>query len=128
MDFKINVPTTFDVKYVSVSIAVRYEEEDIPNDFPLRDGDIWNATIEVETGKILNWPKGQDGYLQMKVCDEGTYHLLDADKNMVASIVDNYVPNQLIPGEFGDYVELDINADGVIKNWPKNPSFQDFAE
>lgn len=127
---KARVPTiiTIDVPYVHVTLPVRYEEEDIPNDFPLRDGDTWAATIEIDTGRILEWPKGIEGKIgNMKVCDEGIYTLLDTDKNEIRTL-ESYVPHGLIPGEYGDYVALDIGADGIIKNWPKNLSLNDFYE
>jgi hypothetical protein len=41
---------------------------------------------------------------------------------------DGYVPNDLVPGSYGDYVELSINEEGVITNWPKNPSVDEFFD
>jgi hypothetical protein len=106
-----------DIKKVKVSVAVRYDEEDIPNDFPMRSGNMWNATIDIETGKILDWPQGQSGNLHMKVCDEGSYYLLDENDEEVLSIEGDYVPNGLIPGTYGDYIDLKIDSTGTITNW-----------
>jgi len=106
-----------DIKKVRVSVAVRYDEEDIPNDFPMRSGNMWNATIDIETGKILDWPQGKSGNLHMKVCDEGSYYLLDENDEEVLSIEGDYVPNGLIPGTYGDYIDLKIDSTGTITNW-----------
>lgn len=115
-----------DVKAVIIDIPVRYDEEDIPNDFPLREGDRWKATINVETGQIQDWPQGKSGSFDMKVCDEGTYTLIDQEGNEVAKIDEDYVPNGLVPGSYGDYVELDIDENGIVTNWKDHPDFSEF--
>jgi hypothetical protein len=106
-------------------VPVRYQEEDIPNDFPLRQGDMWDATVDIDTGKIQNWPQGKTGDMHMKVCDGGTYTLLDKDGKSLAEIAD-YIPNSVVPGEYGDYIELKIDATGTITNWPKDPDVGKF--
>ncbi|MBB04100.1 MAG: hypothetical protein CML03_01010 [Pseudooceanicola sp.] len=122
----------YDIEKLVINVSPRHigdgDDDDMPTDFPgLDDGKAnWLATIDVETGRILGWPEGDARELHIKVCDTGTYTLYDASGESVASIVDNYVPNNLIPGEYGDYIILSINGDGVITNWPKNPSFEDF--
>lgn len=126
MKLTINKPTEVEVTAVRIVVAVRYGEDDIPNDFPLRRGDIWEAVVDIATGKIRDWPVGQEGNLRMKVCDEGSYYLIDPVGATVASIKDDYVPHELIPGEFGDYIDLEINEDGIITNWPKNPELSTF--
>jgi hypothetical protein len=122
----ITVQKEVEIKFVKVALAVRYDEEDMPNDFPLRSGDMWNATIEIDTGKILDWPAGKSGEFYMKVCDCGNYYLLDENKAVVASIEEDYVPNGVIPGEYGDYAEFKINESGIVKNWPKSPRLDAF--
>jgi hypothetical protein len=116
------------VKTLKVEIAVRYGEEDIPNNFPLRKGDMWNATIDIDEGRVIDWPKGQKGYLNMKVSDEGTYMLYDANGTIVKALEQDYVPNKLLPGKYGDYIELCINENGLITNWYSQPSLSDFFE
>lgn len=116
-----------DISYVQVILPVRYEEEDIPNDFPLRTGDVWKATIAIDNGQIQEWPKGVDGHIRnMKVCDEGVYKLLNHAGEEIVSLECDYVPNGLIPGQYGDYVTLQINSEGVITNWPKEPDVDRF--
>lgn len=124
MKFKIWKQVEIEVVFVEVHLPVRYGEEDIPNDFPLRTGDMWNAVIEMSTGKILDWPIGQEGSLSLKVCDEGVYVLFDAEQQELARKQD-YVPS-CVPGRYGDYVELEINEHGYVTNWPKSPDIDEF--
>lgn len=122
----IKVEKEVEIYAVKVCVAVRYDEEDIPNDFPLREGDVWNAIITIDEGRVIGWPEGQKGHLAMKVCDQGSYHLLDSDYNTILSIEDDCVPNKLIPGKYGDYIDLQIGVGGLVGNWYKNPSIADF--
>jgi hypothetical protein len=122
----IKVEKEVEIKYVKVQVPVRYEEEDIPNNFPLRNGNMWNAKIDIDNGIIIDWPKGKKGNIQMKICDEGSYYLLDENDNMILKIEQDYVPNKLLPGSYGDYLELHIKENGVISNWYSIPSINDF--
>lgn len=124
----IQIKKQVDIKYVLMSVAVRYEDEDIPYDFPLRKGSLWVAKIDIDKGQIVEWPKGEIGNLKMKVCDQGSYFLIDENGETILSIEDDYVPNQLIPGSYGDYIDFQIDENGFITNWPKNPSIGDFTE
>jgi hypothetical protein len=126
MKVTIYVPTEVEIKTVRVEIAVRYGEEDIPNDFPFRVGDMWIATIDIDKGKIIDWPQGKTGSFCMKICDEGSYFLQDVEGKEVLSIESNYVPNALLPGEYGDYLELDIDETGTITNWLEDADLSDF--
>lgn len=132
------------LEFVLIDVPVRYDDEDIPYDFPLRykvadiqhehgtkyrnDHDRWVATINIDSGKILDWPIGKSGSVEMKVCDEGVYTLLDSDKRKVLEISYDYVPNKLIPERdgYGDYIKLCIDENGIITNWYKNPSIEEF--
>lgn len=103
--------------YVRMILPVNYGEEDIPNDFPLREGNAWEAEVDIDTGEITDWPVGKSGNLEMKVCDEGVYVLLDYGFEEIASLK-GYVP-AIVPRDGGDYVNLKINSEGIITNWPK---------
>lgn len=48
------------------------------------------------------------------------------DFGVLATLENEYVPNGIVPGEYGDYIDLKINADGIITNWPKNPDCSKF--
>lgn len=125
-----------EVKYVKVELPIRYEKEDMPKNFPLRyekpddryGYDWWQATIEIDTGKIQEWPLGETGQFYMKVCDEGSYFLLSENQQVVAALEKDYVPNRLLPPAdgYGDYISFELQADGVIANWYKRPSVTDF--
>ncbi len=110
-----------EVTAIRIEVAVKYDAEDIPYNFPLRKGNMWEATVDIDTGKIRDWPVGQTGDMYMKVCDNGTYALLGPDGKEIAKREGEYVPNDVVPGEWGDYIDLHIDANGVITNWPKNP-------
>jgi hypothetical protein len=114
---KLKVKRLVEVEPVAIEcqLAVRYEEEDIPNDFPLRQGEMWIGTIDIETGVIRDWPTGKSGSMFMKVCDEGTYTLLGKSETLAVR-ENNYVPS-CIPGEYGDYVNFDIDENGKIARW-----------
>lgn len=126
MKVTVMKPVEIEVEKVVVMLPVRFGVEDIPQDFPGREGGIWSACIMVGSGQILEWPEGYEASMHMKVADGGIYSLYSPDGEMVARIDRDYVPHGLIPGEYGDYVELDIGGDGVIKNWPERPSVDDF--
>ncbi len=111
----VKVPAKLDVAAIKISAAVRYDEEVIPNDFPFRTGDLWNITVDGDTGKIRDWPKGFSAHVHMKVCDEGNYWLLDKDGKELAHR-DGYVPS-CIPGSYGDYIEFEIDGDGTVAKW-----------
>ena len=100
------------------------------NTYPLVSKGMWSGIIDLKTHRLLNWkPEYGDLYFQAKICDSGTYFLLDKDKKAICKIAD-YVPNGLIPeaDDCGDYIRLRINNDGTIKNWSEEPNFSDFIE
>ena len=87
--------------------------------------------IDLKAHKVVGW-NYEDGYLRLwaKVCDAGTYTLMDAEKNPLCQIC-GYVPNKLIPPlekGFGDYIELAIEADGTVNGWPTTPDLSEFIE
>lgn len=119
-----------DVQTIEIILPVRYDDEDIPYDAPKRQGDVWRAEIDIDTGMIHNWPQGETLDMYMKVNDSGTYILRDGDGSTIAKHND-YVPHGIIPGEYGDYVHFKIDATGKITNWPKNidlSGFEGFAD
>ena len=104
--------------------------EPYENKYPLVSKGMWSGIVDLKTHKLLNWKLEYGNlYLQAKICDSGTYFLLDKDKKAICKIAD-YVPNGLIPesDDCGDYIRLRINSDGTIENWPENPYYSDFIE
>ena len=54
------------------------------NKYPLVAKGMWSGIIDLKTHKLLNWkPEYGDLYLQAKICDSGTYFLLDKDKKVI---------------------------------------------
>lgn len=126
LDIEVNVTVKKSVRYLRAECGVRYWEdatvngaEDAEGDLiPCRKGDAWCPIIDLETGKIENWPEGTTAKIHYKVCDDGRYALLDRDGDDVKSI-DGYVITMMCPeGEgFGDYVIMNVGPDGKIENW-----------
>jgi hypothetical protein len=88
------------------------------------------VTVDLFERKVIDWD--YNDYLRMwaKVCDSGTYTLLDADMKPLWQI-NGYVPNAMIPpyeDGFGDYLELAIEHDGALPQWQTIPDFSDFVE
>lgn len=134
MKAKVKIEQELTIASVFIDIAPRYigdsEDDDLPTDFPLLNASKteWRAMVDIDTGKILDWPQGEARDMHVKVCDNGSYSLYDSAGEKVAEIVNGYVPNELIPGAYGDYIELSINEDGVITNWPRSPDISAFFE
>lgn len=125
---EITVKKKIEVRYLKVDVAVRYDDEDMPFDAPLREGKTWNAIIDLKDHRIVDWPQGKTlSFHDMKICDEGIYTLCDDGMNVLAKI-DGYVPNHLLPGSYGDYLSLDIDENGVITNWLSGADLSDFEK
>lgn len=84
----------------------------------------WRLTIDLIEGKILDWPMGVEARVFYKVCDDGTYYLLDGDKNVLEE-KNCYVPEILAYEQegWGDYLIMKIDENGKILNYPDDPSF-----
>lgn len=124
---KITVKETKEVRYLDVDAAVRYDEEDMSFDAPMRQGNDWKAMIDLKEKRVLDWPIGKTLSFYMKVCDQGIYILRDEYLNKIKEI-NGYVPNKLLPGEFGDYLALDIDENGIITNWLPNANLSNFED
>ena len=127
LNLTVNVTQEVPVKYLHAEMGVRYWEdakvngeedsEDAPR-IPLKRGDTWEITVDLETGVIANWPEGVTADTHYKVCDDGIYRVLKED-GTVAVERDGYVPAMLSPGGngYGDYVIMKIDGNGKIENW-----------
>lgn len=132
---KIKIPCTKEVEVVAIEFEVPIND-DLEPAFPTkvellhRRGErYWRDIIDLSTSQLRKWPKNTPYDFYDKICDSGTYRLLDAENNFLKEIQD-YVPNEVIPGEYGDYMDLQIDENGIIKNWPKEDkiNFKDFFE
>lgn len=139
-----------DVKYLKIDVGPRYWEDasikfedkwedDIEYDeqekgekpkmpFAVKDESKtyakyrWQITIDLENAKVLDWPQGVEARVFYKVCDDGTYYLLDADKNVLKE-VNCYVPDILsyidVDDSFGDYIDMKIDGNGNLVGYLK---------
>lgn len=84
----------------------------------VKDDNIFSMKINVDTGEVVGWPKGTIMNIYWKIVDEGLYQYLDENDNIIFEY-DGYVPNELAIEEegYGDYVILNIDADGKIEHW-----------
>ncbi len=115
-----------------VSAEVRYWEDAEINgvqdteegdNIPLKVGNLWKPQIELEKGRVMNWPQGTTADIHYKVCDQGEYWLEDANGKRMKKKGD-YVPDELLAvGDhgYGDYIILKIDEAGMIEGW-KTPS------
>lgn len=133
MKMELAIKKEFDVKYLAVSAGIRYPEDVKINgkpcekltDIPDNNGKYWRPMIEVDTGIIADWPKGTTAEIHAKVCDDGTYSLLDAESQEIKTI-EGYVLDCLAINDsgYGDYIIMTIDENGKIKDW--KPEFGEF--
>lgn len=136
MKVQAKIKMEIEVTHIKVSAQVRYWSDssvdgrpDMDGDqIPFRNGDLWTPVIEIDTGRVLDWPAGTTADVHYKVCDAGLYELIDANGKTVAS-KEGYVPDFLAPGGggYGDYIILNIDAEGQIEKW-RAPEFGDYAD
>ncbi len=124
-------------KYLEVDARPRYWEDANVNGIydtdgtliPCRVGDSFKPIIDLDEGKIINWTIGIAADIHYKVCDNGDYWLLDADKVRIAEREDNYVPcDFLCFGDEGDsdYIIMKVQPDGTIEDYVKPTRFELF--
>ena len=113
--------------HLYVEAEVRYWEDATVNGaedtdgtlVPLRVGDKWCPVIELQTGKVLNWPANVTADIHYKVCDQGEYWL-GTETQRTHKYKGHYVPDEfLCVGDtgYGDYIILMVLDTGFIKDW-----------
>lgn len=128
----VKVKKQVELKTLRVMAGVRYWEDSMINGVydeegtltPCRKGENWCPDIDIDTGVVLNWELGKRAEIHFKVCDDGCYYLLDENDNVQLSIEGDYVPEMMCPKEngYGDYIIMDIDEIGKIKDWKKTLS------
>lgn len=136
MKVVVMIEKVVEIKTLLVDAGVRYWEdatvngiEDEKGDLiPCRDGDRWKPIIDIESGVITNWTKGVVANVHYKICDDGIYHLADAEGNILLT-KDGYVPNILDVerDSYGDYIIMKVDGNGLIEKWNNNPNIDDFT-
>ena len=125
----MNIDTLKTATHIKVQAGVRYWDDAEVNGsrdhdgsmIPLRVGEDWCPTIRLEDGAVMNWPVGTTASIHYKVCDAGSYWLLNDQHEVIASRENNYVPDLLTVGSagFGDYIILNIDTGGLIEGWKR---------
>lgn len=136
--FEVTVKVKKEVRYLEAIVGVDHWDESMVNgkqddqDDPLMplniDCNVWIIMIDLETGQIENWPVGTTANINYKVRDDGVYTLYDENRNDVLKQFERYVPSCLCPkaNGYGDYVIMDIDEQGYIKDFSFNA--EDFEE
>lgn len=133
MNAKIKVEKEFDLKTLFVKAGVRrWESSEVDgesdteegNNIPCKVGELWCPIIDIDSGIIQNWEIGKTADIHYKVADCLGFEIKDANNETILSEEDGYVPNTLcINGEgYGDYLILQIEETGKIKDWKFNLS------
>ena len=94
-------------------------QKDMENgdNIPCKINNLWCPVIEAKTGKILNWKQGTTASIRYKVCERCCWTVEDENGLIFANM--GYCPTFLSPIENGegDYIIMDIDADGMIQGW-----------
>lgn len=79
----------------------------------------WQIEIDIDEMKVINWPDDISALIHYKVCDDGTYYLLDKEKNILEE-KNCYVPSILsyIDEGWGDYIIMAIDKGGKLIGFP----------
>mgnify|MGYP003290179861 CR=1 FL=1 len=150
MEITITKPTQVNVKTLEAYLGNRFYAEDLV--FYNTDGDSVNVEttvellnkfpslekdkeicliIDVDSGKITNWPIGWScEFYSIKLVDEGRYKLYDDENNLIHEY-DGYVPDilEIAQNGYGDYLEFEVNKNGYIEDWEcTDDLIQDFME
>lgn len=127
---KVEVYKLTEVEIHSVRIEVELHDnvsENLPKHLFNDDGEL-DLLIEVDTGKVVSWQGNEPVSIHDNIRNNGVYTLFDKCGGEVASLDNYYIPHDLIPGKRGEYIHLDISADGVVTNWPDVPNVYEFFE
>jgi hypothetical protein len=144
MKVKILTEQEVDVKFLKCDVNASHLENGIINGkeddtvnpkmpFLVQEGKEWKwkPIIDVDEGKIVEWPVGITAEIYYKSYDENIVYLLDENKNIITWFDENegeevncyegYVPDILdcIGEGYGDYIQMIIDENGYIKNFNK---------
>lgn len=118
MQITIMQPVEVEVGFIVMELPIYHGNEDIPEDFPGRDGDLLTLTVNIDTKEVIGWPDGQSASLCIKVNDGGVYTIQDSEGKEIGNEYRDYVPD-CVPNAYGAYVEMEIDENGVVTDWPQ---------
>lgn len=126
MQVEVYKPTKLDIHSVRIEVELHDEvSENLPKHLFNDDGEL-DLLIEVDTGKVVSWQGNEPVSIHDNIRNNGVYTLFDKCGDEVARLDNYYIPHDLIPGKRGEYIHIDISADGVITNWPDVPNVYEF--
>ena len=118
-------PISFETSYVNGKKDSNKNTK-MPGIYENEDGKKLSIEIDLETGKVINWPNGTYAQMSYKVGDYGEYTMYDKDWKRLC-VYEGYVPElfQLEEKEKnGDWFSIKIGKDGKIKNFPTGADLQ----
>lgn len=90
---------------------------------PFRSRDDWKFFIDLEAGRVLDWPQGVTARTYYKVCDAGFYWLCDDQRKPLVQWKGSYVPAEFLDQKddstVSDYIVLSIDGEGKIADWKR---------
>ena len=95
------------------------EDTEQGDNIPCKEDEYWNIKIDVDSGVIQDWDNTKEANIHYKSADDNQFEFLDENEEQIATY-DGYVPDFLECTEeqgFGNYVLLEIENSGKIKNW-----------
>lgn len=124
MKLKYDRTQTVEVDAVCLSVCVPADEIDndecyegegrFPASFQQDNGDYY-LVIDIETGVVAHWPNGLTVNAYFKPRDSGSYAILGRDGEVLAEMVNEYVPECFGWNDCGgDYLSMHVQEDGRI--------------
>jgi hypothetical protein len=125
MLIEVEVTKKIPVHISELRIEIPFDEEDDLTGVPefYIQGNKIVFDVDPEDGEIIGTQK-LNAKLDIKVRDEGKYTIFISGNSALANgvVIEDYVPS-FIPGDYGDYVRLDIE-DSMIANWLSPHEFE----
>lgn len=126
MKVTVYKPVELEIHTVRIEVELHDDvSENLPKHLFNDDGEL-DLLIEVDTGKVVSWQGNEPVSIHDNIRNNGVYTLFDKCGDEVARLDNYYIPHDLIPGKRGEYIHIDISADGVITNWPDVPNVYEF--
>ncbi len=92
-----------------------------------QESDQFDFTVNLKTKRLTKWIYEVDFRIRANMQDRGTYILMDKDMAPIMRMSGG-VPKGLIPGNGeGDPVDIVIDEQGVITNWPAETDYSMFS-
>jgi len=127
MKFEIAIKVDVEVETVVIQIPYDVSEDREWLKEISTSEEFFEMEVYVETGQIKNWSFNEYEEISLNPRDSGTYILKDDEGDNLIMLEQEPVPNELIVGEYGDTIDLIIDKSGLITNWHKNPTINDFS-